>query len=73
MGIYTLSSLMKYAIGAPLTDLQCATLDVMQQVPILNGFGYQTADGTWHEFDTQLDQSARDLEWMVYLKETGRL
>lgn len=73
MGIYTLSSLMKYAIGAPLTDLQCATLDVMQQVPILNGFGYQTADGTWHEFDAQLDQSARDLEWMVYLKETGRL
>ena len=52
-----------------------ATLAFMEQVPILNAFGYQTADGVWHALGDEADweQAVRDLAWIQYLEFGSRM
>lgn len=38
-------------VGAPLTDLQKATLGSREDILALNLDGYEDADGTWHPYD----------------------
>lgn len=75
IGLFSLQALLLDSIGAPLTQQQMATLSFMEQVPILNAFGYQTADGTWHVLgdDSEWDQAVRDLAWIQYLEFGSRM
>ena len=70
MGIQSLGPILLNAIGAPLTDWQMASLSALEEVPVLNGYGYRTADGVWHSFDgdSEVVRAVRDLEWMQYLE-----
>lgn len=75
LGLNALSALMLQAIGAPLTDMQKATLSTMDEVPIYNSFGYQTSDGMWHLLDgaTETANAVRDLEWIQHLEGSSKL
>lgn len=75
IGLYSLSALVFQSIGAPLSDLQKVTMVVSDTVPVLNGYGYQTADAVWHSLDNadNLDKAVRDLEWLHYLEGTSLL
>lgn len=75
IGLYSLQSLLFDAIGAPLSSQQMAILGVSEEVPILNGFAYQTLDGGWRSFDGEAELAAavRDLEWIQYLNYASRL
>ncbi len=75
LGISSLSALLNYAIGAPMSDWQKAQIDIMREVPIINGFGYQTIDGTWHVLndDADINAAVRDLEWIQYLEYASKI
>lgn len=75
IGLFALQSLLFDAIGAPMTEQQKATMGFMEEVPILNAYGYQTNDGVWHSLDdeAQWEQAVRDLEWIQYLEYGSRM
>lgn len=75
LGISSLAALLNYSIGAPLSDWQMAQMDIMQEVPVINGYGYQTADGAWHLLGDDSDASTvvRDLEWIQYLEYASKI
>lgn len=70
VGINSLAAVTLNSIGAPLTDWQMAQLVLREDVPVLNGFGYQTSDGAWHSLEGEQDwaRAVRDLEWIQYLE-----
>lgn len=75
LGISSLGALLNHAIGAPMSDWQMAQMDIMEEIPIINGFGYQTADGAWHQLGDEADTSSavRDLEWIQYLEYASKI
>lgn len=75
LGLSSLAALLNYTIGAPMSDWQMAQMDIMREVPIINGFGYQTADGAWHVLGDDSDTAAavRDLEWIQYLEYASKI
>lgn len=70
MGINSLAAVTLNSIGAPLTDWQMAQLVLREDVPVLNGFGYQTSDGVWHSLEggESWVQAVRDLERIQYME-----
>lgn len=44
----TLAAVALDAVGAPLSGFQAAQLGIRQDMPMLNLFSYQDANGTWH-------------------------
>lgn len=75
-GINDLAAVTLNAIGAPLTDWQKASLELREEVPVLNGYGYKTSDGTWHslsEDEGSLTGAIRDIEWLQYLEYASKL
>lgn len=71
VGLNSLQSLLFDAIGAPMTQRQKAVLGIMQDVSILNGFGYfATEDNAWHVLEAENNQSkaVEDLRWIQYLE-----
>lgn len=75
LGISSLAALLNFSIGAPMTDWQMAQVDIMQEAPIINGFGYQTVDGIWHLLgdDPDASEAVRDLEWIQYLEYASKI
>lgn len=75
LGISSLSALLNYAIGAPMSDWQKAQIDIMREIPIINGFGYKTIDGTWHVLndDVEINAAVRELEWIQYLEYASKI
>ena len=76
MGNNSLAAVTLNAIGAPLTDWQKASLELRKEVPVLNGYGYKTSDGTWHslsEDEESLTGAIRDIEWLQYLEYASKL
>lgn len=73
MGINSLAAVLLDAIGAPMTDWQMAQIALLQEVPIINGYAYQTPDGTWHELGGDVVDAVRDIEWIQYLEYASKL
>ena len=76
LGNNSLAAVTLNAIGAPLTDWQKASLELRKEVPVLNGYGYKTSDGTWHslsEDEGSLTGAIRDIEWLQYLEYASKL
>lgn len=69
LGLYSLGAYANHLIGAPLTDYQKAQMVIMDDVPVLNAYGYQGVDGQWYSFgdNSPYDGLIRDLEWFQYL------
>ena len=42
-------------------------------MPIINGYAYQTPDGTWHELGGDVVDAVRDIEWIQYLEYASKL
>lgn len=74
-GINALAAVTLNAIGAPLSDWQKAQIVARLDVPVINGFGYQTSDGQWHSLANRdsWNQAVRDLEWIQYLEYATRI
>ena len=76
MGINDLAAVTLNAVGAPLTDWQKASLELREEVPVLNGYGYRTSDGAWHPLtgdEGDLTDAVRDIEWLQYLEYASKL
>lgn len=73
MGINSLAAVMLDAIGAPMTDWQMAQVALLREVPVINGYAYQTPDGRWHELGGDVAGAVRDIEWIQYLEYASKL
>lgn len=73
MGINSLAAVMLDSIGAPMTDWQMAQVALLQEVPVINGYAYQTPDGGWHELGGDVADAVRDIEWIQYLEYASKL
>lgn len=73
MGINSLAAVMLDSIGAPMTDWQMAQVALLQEVPVINGYAYQTPDGRWHELGGDVADAVRDIEWIQYLEYASKL
>ena len=73
MGINSLAAVMLDSIGAPMTDWQMAQVALLQEVPAINGYAYQTPDGRWHELGGDVADAVRDIEWIQYLEYASKL
>ncbi|WP_417802938.1 LTA synthase family protein [Thermophilibacter provencensis] len=73
MGINSLAAVMLDSIGAPITDWQMAQVALLQEVPVINGYAYQTPDGRWHELGGDVADAVRDIEWIQYLEYASKL
>lgn len=73
MGINSLAAVMLDAIGAPMTDWQMAQVALLREVPVINGYAYQTPDGQWHELGGDVADAVRDIEWIQYLEYASKL
>ena len=62
------------AIGAPLTDFQCAELQLRQYLPLVNMMGYMSHDGSWSEVNSKRGEAYEyyvDLWTLQYLQLFG--
>lgn len=73
MGINSLAAVMLDSIGAPMTDWQMEQVALLQEVPVINGYAYQTPDGRWHELGGDVADAVRDIEWIQYLEYASKL
>lgn len=62
-------------VGAPLTDLQKERLVTRSQVPALNLFGYQGADGVWRapDEDSEYKWTYDQISWINFLNFGSRV
>lgn len=69
LGLYSLAAYASYLIGAPLSDYQKAQMVLLEEVPELDAYGYQGADGHWYLFgdESPFAAAVRDLDWLQYL------
>lgn len=73
LGVHALGACLLDTIGAPLTDLQKAALDVTEDVNGLNALGWADLSGSWHAPDDPgTPQSVTDFEALQYLEMIDR-
>ena len=73
MGIHALGAVLFDVIGAPLSNLQKASMVGLSDTLGLNALGYSDLEGDWHPLDDPaVPQSVKDFEWMQYLEMIDR-
>ena len=50
-----------------------AQVALLREVPVINGYAYQTPDGQWHELGGDVADAVRDIEWIQYLEYASKL